>query len=164
MKLRRKESLCEEFTQADIANTISQLSQGIPANASFEQSSGVELVILDYIKKLEGYRIRLREIHWSTQKHSEHILTDNLIGELTSHEDAVGEISMGVLGIRIKVGQVVPTMPEETDLKSLLQAAVNSAIELKNKVEDDIAFSGLTNLLDDCIQELSKGKYLETLS
>lgn len=170
MRPRRRESLCEglndntKYTPTDIANTISQLSKEVPETTAQPQSDDVSVSILEYIKKVEGYRIRLREIHWSTEKHSEHVLTDSLISELTSHEDAVAEVAMGVLGIRIKVGQVIPTLPEETDLKSLLFAAVNNAIELKSKIEDNPQFAGLSNLLDDCVQELSKGRYLETLS
>ena len=169
-----RETLCEEFndsvkyTSADITNTINQLSKTVPAERLSEEpaspNNGIEESILEYIRKVEGYRIRLRELHWSTTKHSEHILTDNIMGILTEHEDNVAEVCMGVLGIRIKVGQVVPILPEANELKPLLDAALEDAVDLKTKVEDNDLFSGLTNILDDCIQELSKGKYLETLS
>lgn len=176
MKPMHKYTLCEEFdnsvkyTSTDIANTINQLSKTAPAeNTDMAEEpgsayNGIEESILEYIRKVEGYRIRLREIHWSTSKHSEHILTDNIMGILTEHEDSVAEVCMGVLGIRIKVGQVVPILPDANELRSLLDVALENAVDLKTKVEDNKLFSGLTNILDDCIQELSKGKYLETLS
>lgn len=169
--------LCEEFenktlyTPSDIEAKINELKPAIselsPESTDVPDNNAAGEAILMYIKKLEGYRIRLRELHWSTQKHSEHVLTDSLMSILTSHEDEVAEVTMGLLGIRIKVGQVVPELPQETDLRQLLNNILNAAVDLKMQLEDKQGkpiYAGLVASLDDCIQEISKGKYLETLS
>ncbi len=169
MRPRYRESLCEglddnvKYTSIDIANTINQLSKLVPDTPAKPQEAENNVEVLEYIKKLEGFRIRLREIHWSTERHAEHVLTDNLMGMLTTHEDEVAEVSMGLFGVRIKVGQVVPTLPEGTDVKSILSEVFRAALDLKTKIEDNPQYSGLANVLDDCLQQICKGKYLETL-
>ncbi len=155
----------EEYTQADVLSTIETL-RGNNATVSQDavENNSLRDEALDYIKELEGFRIRLREIHWQTERHSEHKLTDDLISEFESHEDEVAEIVMGLLGVRIQVGEVVPTLPEEKDLKGLLQHALNSAFHLKSVLTSTPGYSGLESLLDDFTQCISKGKYLQTLS
>ena len=156
----------QKYSQGEIANMVTKLSSNSEHlyEEPKQEENDVRLNVLEYIKKIEGFRIRLREIHWSTQKHSEHVLTDDLIKEFEEHEDSVAEVCMGVLGVRIKVGEVIPTLPEETTLKDLLVTALLAAVELKRNVETSPNFAGLVNLLDDFVQEISKGKYLETLA
>ena len=87
-----------------------------------------------------------------------------MISEFESHEDSVAEIVMGLLGVRIQVGEVVPELPAEKDLKGLLQHALNSAFHLKSKLTSAPGYSGLESLIDDFMQCISKGKYLQTLA
>jgi hypothetical protein len=155
----------EEYTQADVLSTIENLkgNNATVAQDAVENNS-LRDEVLSYIKELEGFRIRLREIHWQTERHSEHKLTDDLISEFESHEDSVAEIVMGLLGVRIQVGEVVPELPAEKDLKGLLQHALNSAFHLKSKLTSAPGYSGLESLIDDFMQCISKGKYLQTLA
>lgn len=119
--------------------------------------------ILSYIKEMEGWRIRLREFHWSTFKNSEHKLTDDFMSFMEGKEDEVAENMQGVLGMRIEVGDVVPTMPQANTLISLVQNILNSTTELKNAVSSAIPggkMDGLTNILDDVIKECGRVAYL----
>ena len=114
MRPYRKERLCEEiYSQADVLQTIDDLENQQPVSSMGDtptQTDKMRGAVLDYIRDIEGYRVRLREIHWSTKSHAEHKLTDDLISTFESHEDAVAEIAMGLLGVRIQVGEVVPNI------------------------------------------------------
>lgn len=117
-------------------------------------------VVLEYIKRIEGYRIRLREIHWMADHKSTHELADSLIYDLASYEDSIAEDMMGIIGYRIKVGTVIPKLPKSTELKALINEIVNDTIFVKASIEAVPVWTGIVNILDECIHMLNKSQYL----
>lgn len=166
--------LLEEFEEKYTPQELLQTIEKIKGNESPESTTvnskndiqigfgSVEEAVLDYIRKLEGYRVRLREFHWSASKMSTHELTDNLMSDLTDYEDSVAEETMGILGFRIKVGSIIPVIPEVSDLKSLLTSLISDTLTLRACVEDDKNFAGIVSILDDIEHDINKSKYLET--
>ncbi len=172
---RLLEDFEEKYTPQELLNTIQQIKGNLsPTPQTIEDDKNSTAVsipeaILLYIKKLEGYRLRLREIHWSTTKKAEHELSDDLMSDLTDYEDSIAEEAMGIFGVRVKVGDVVPEIPEAKDLKSLLSALSNDTLTLLASLEPEmgktnIPSGGIPSILEDIIHDLNKSKYLETLS
>ena len=167
----RDRKLMEEFEQKYTPQQLMNAIHAIKGNLSNEQLTGEELdtsdvgtsipeAILLYIRKLEGYRIRLRELHWSAAKKSEHELTDTLMSELTDYEDSIAEESMGIFGVRIKVGDIVPVMP-----KPLLVNLNSDTLTLLASLEnEDSIFGGIPSILEDILHDVNSSRYLETLS
>lgn len=120
--------------------------------------------VLEYIKYLEGVRIRLREIHWSVDKNSLHKLTDDMISEIEKTEDDIAEDLMGFCGFRIKVGEVVPNIPSASELGAVISELTEKTIELEASIEGDKKFNGIINVLDDLIHYLNKSDYLSTFA
>ena len=176
----RDRKLMEEFEQKYTPQQLMNAIQAIKGNLSNGQLSDEELdtsdvgtsipeAILLYIKKLEGYRIRLREIHWSTENKSKHELSDNLMSMLADYEDSIAEEAMGIFGIRVKVGDIVPEIPEGRDIKSILTSVTNDTLTLlaslePSEGETSIPSGGIPSILEDILHDLNKSKYLETLS
>lgn len=128
-----------------------------------QEMTSCEDAVLEYIKNLEGYRIRMREIHWDARNNSLHKLADALMSDLEDYEDAIAEDFMGLIGYRIKVGAVVPKLPKSTEFKSLINEILNDTLRLKSIISDLPAWSGIANLIDDCVHNLQKSKYLADL-
>lgn len=126
------------------------------------ESVNYQELILDFIQKLEGYRVRLREFHWSAEKMAAHKLTDDLMNTLVTVEDDIAEDLQGFLGIRIKVGTLVPVLPTATDIKSLLQVIIKETLTLRASIDGIPALTGIVSLLDDLIHSMNKSLYLET--
>ena len=118
--------------------------------------------VLDFIKYIEGVRIRLRELHWSTERHSSHILTDDIISALEECEDNIAEDLMGICGFRIKVGAVVPTMTNQVELNALLCELHEAVVRLCASIENDKFYGGIVNELEDLMHDIGKWKYLAT--
>ena len=172
----RDRKLMEEFEQKYTPQQLMNAMQAIKGNLSNGQLTDEELdtsdvgtsipeAILLYIRKLEGYRIRLRELHWSAVKKSEHELTDTLMSELTDYEDSIAEESMGIFGVRIKVGDIVPVMPKSVDTKTLLVNLNSDTLTLLASLEnEDSIFGGIPSILEDILHDVNSSRYLETLS
>lgn len=173
------EAFEEKYTPQELLTAIQQIkAKGnlasfplIDTESGQNDSVGTSLpeAILLYIKKLEGYRLRLREIHWSTTRKAEHELSDDLMSDLTDYEDSIAEEAMGIFGVRVKVGDIVPEIPEGKELKSILASLTNDTLTLLASLEPEegktnIPSGGIPSILEDIIHDLNKSKYLETLS
>lgn len=120
-------------------------------------------VVLSVIRKIEGCVIRLREIHWNAKRNSLHNLTDDIIEKLSEYEDDIAEDYMGLIGIRLKPGSIVPDIPESFDTIEVCNIIISAAIELKASVDDDTAYYGICNIIDDMVHYLNKCKYLASM-
>ena len=174
---RLLEAFEEKYTPQELLTAIQEIKTkgsltGMPAIAVDSNNTvgtSIPEAILLYIKKLEGYRIRLREIHWSTENKSKHELSDNLMSMLADYEDSIAEEAMGIFGIRVKVGDIVPEIPEGRDIKSILTSVTNDTLTLlaslePSEGETSIPSGGIPSILEDILHDLNKSKYLETLS
>lgn len=174
---RLLEAFEEKYTPQELLTAIQEIktkeklvdSPDIAADSNNTVGTSLPEAILLYIKKLEGYRIRLREIHWSTENKSKHELSDNLMSMLADYEDSIAEEAMGIFGIRVKVGDIVPEIPEGRDIKSILTSVTNDTLTLlaslePSEGETSIPSGGIPSILEDILHDLNKSKYLETLS
>ena len=117
--------------------------------------------LLDYICSLHGYLIRLKEIHWSTSSNAEHLLCDEVMDMVGECEDELAESAMGLYGVKIKVGELKPHLPNAEELKAMLRELVGETIEMKRKLSKD-SEAGLCNVLDDVICQANKFMYRST--
>lgn len=174
---RLLEAFEEKYTPQELLTAIQEIktkgsltgSPAIAVDSNNTVGTSIPEAILLYIKKLEGYRIRLREIHWSTENKSKHELSDNLMSMLADYEDSIAEEAMGIFGIRVKVGDIVPEIPEGRDIKSILTSVTNDTLTLlaslePSEGETSIPSGGIPSILEDILHDLNKSKYLETLS
>ena len=174
---RLLEAFEEKYTIKELLTAIQEIktngnligSPAIVVDSNNTVGTSLPEAILLYIKKLEGYRIRLREIHWSTENKSKHELSDSLMSMLADYEDSIAEEAMGIFGIRLKVGDIVPEIPEGRDIKSILTSLTNDTLTLlaslePSEGETSTLSGGIPSILEDIMHDLNKSKYLETLS
>ena len=163
--LRQDRMLLESLEDKYGTDAIAQVIMSI-ANKDMDQveeeSISPQEAVLDYIKYIEGVRIRLREIHWETDVHSKHILTDDMIGSLEDFEDNIAEDLMGMCGFRLKVGSIVPTMTTQVDLGALLCELDEATVQLCACIENNDCFKGIVNEIEDLLHKIGKWKYLAT--
>ena len=117
--------------------------------------------ILEFICSLHGYLIRLKEIHWSTNSNSEHLLCDSIMDTIGGLEDELAETAMGLYGKKIQVGELKPYLPNAEDLKPMLRELQSETLAVKKKLTSEKE-SGLVNILDDIIAAAQKYQYRAT--
>ena len=125
-----------------------------------KSGTGYPEMILSFIQKLEGVRIRLREIHWSTKSATEHEQTDNAMSVLIAMEDEIAESFMGLCDYRIQPGQIVPIFPETASYGEILKLMSRDTLQLIQALQNAPIFIGLLNKLEDLYVTLNKLTYL----
>ena len=113
---------------------------------------------------LEGYHQRLKELHWSTDNHSKHLLTDEIDGGVLEFEDALAEVVMGKLGEKFGKGDLKTMLPQSEELKGLLEELEKDVNEFEESIGGEHGFGGVYNVVDDFLSSINKWQYLETLS
>jgi len=116
---------------------------------------------IEFLSVLEGYHEALKLIHWTTTCKAEHLLTDDIDGDVLEFEDNVAENVMGILDDRITEG-LKSLLPNNKELKGLLNEMKDDVLEFRGEFEDDKDCTGLVNCCDDFLESINKWKYLST--
>ena len=118
-------------------------------------------IYIDYICSLHGYLIRLKEIHWNTDKNGEHILCDEMMDELAELEDEFAECAMGLEGKHFKLGDLEPYVPNAEKLTPMLKELEAETLKLHNELKSQHDME-LISILDDIVNFCNKYKYRST--
>ena len=116
---------------------------------------------MDYICSLHGYLIRLKEIHWSTDSNSEHLLCDEIMDMVRDCEDEFTESAMGLYDEKVKVGDLKPYLPNAESLKPMLKELVDETIAMEKSLNKDTE-AGLRSVLEEIICQANKFMYRTT--
>ena len=116
---------------------------------------------VDFICSMHGYMIRVKEIHWNTDNNAEHLLCDEIEDSIHDCEDRLAECIMGITNNKFKVGDLKPMLPNNTDLKKMLQEFEKETIDFKKGL-DEYKEGGLINICDDILECVNKFKYRTT--
>jgi hypothetical protein len=117
--------------------------------------------LMDYICSLHGYLIRLKEIHWSTDSNSEHLLCDEIMDMVRDCEDEFTESAMGLYDEKVKVGDLKPYLPNAESLKPMLKELVDETIAMEKSLNKDTE-AGLRSVLEEIICQANKFMYRTT--
>ena len=154
------ESLEDKYGRESLASAIALLANRTNVE---EPSITPQEAVLDYIMYLEGLRIRLREIHWESERNARHTLTDSMISDVESFEDGIAENLMGICGFRIHVGNIVPKITTMVDLCDLLDEFSKLTLQLCASLESNPEYTGIVNELEDMMNKIGRWKYLATM-
>lgn len=118
--------------------------------------------VLNFLSALEGYHSTLKMLHWSTERHSEHVLTDDIDSSVLKYEDKISEVAMGALDTRFGIGDLKCMLPQSKDLKSVLKELRADVNDFRDTA-DEKGMNGLVNILDDFTEDIDTWEYLRTL-
>ena len=119
---------------------------------------------IEFLSSLDGNHELLKGLHWSATSHAQHILTDEIDGEILEFQDKIAECVMGILDTKIGVGELKALLPNAKTLDALLKEMKKDVIDFKEFVGDSAEVSGLQNILDDLMSSINKWNYLRTFN
>lgn len=119
---------------------------------------------LEFLSICDGAHQLAKGLHWGADKHSQHILMDEVDESVLEYQDKVAEIVMGMIGDKYKPGELKSLVSNARDIKGMLNELESDVISYKTKIGDDKRMAALHNVIDDFLSDINKWKYLETLS
>lgn len=158
----------EELTAIDgiadlMGDDINRLFEEVYEEENNTIYSDRELVC-DFIMRLEGYTVRLKEMHWDADKKSEHEVTEKTYKLLYDLEDSIAEDMMGYLGSYITPGTIQPVLPKSESLEGLLNTIKDDAAEFYKRIEHDDNCIGIRSEIETFIHDMNQIIYLSKMS
>lgn len=126
--------------------------------------------ILNYLNRLEGYKTRIKNIHWSAkllpynEKEAVHVKLDEVFDELGDYQDSIAEVYMGALHKSLPMGFLKGNLPETNDPLELIEMLRGDLVSFHSQHKDDILYIGMINSTEDFIQTLDNKRYLTDLT
>lgn len=155
----------EFFSAQDLAAALNNYSRpaGLQQNPVDDEQVSPQEAILNYLKFLEGIRINIKGIHWSTRETKTHKVSSDLIKILDELQDSIAEDMQGFYGMRLKVGDLIPTDSKLESLPDIIKVVLNETIVLKASIVDIDGLDGIVSILDSAMHDLNVGRYLESM-
>jgi hypothetical protein len=79
--------------------------------------------ILKYIEQCEGWKVGIKNLHWSADNMSQHELCDDIASEISDFEDLVSEVEQSISG-KIKLNGFTPKSYKIVSLKSFVEDVI----------------------------------------
>ena len=149
--------LAQKYEQESIATAIVDI---IVNDSDKKENNDNGITLLNYIQFIEGVRVRLKEIHWSTKSATEHEQTDYAISSITTLEDEIAEAFMGVMNYRIVPGQIVPVYPSSENYKDILNDLSIQTLNVLKIFSQYPQLCGVVSKFEDMYVLLNKLMYL----
>ena len=118
---------------------------------------------INFINKLEGFKTKCKNLHWSATKKNIHVYLDEFLGILSDYQDSVAEDYQGILG------HMQPNVIE--GIKSQSLNALDFINEVKiatetfyNNIPNDTCYVGIKSETETFIHNIFKYKYLFEIS
>ena len=118
---------------------------------------------INFINKLEGFKTKCKNLHWSAPKKNIHVYLDEFLGILSDYQDSVAEDYQGILG------HMQPNVIE--GIKSQSLNAIDFINEVKiatetfyNNIPNDTCYIGIKSETETFIHNIFKYKYLFEIS
>lgn len=118
--------------------------------------------ILEFENRLNGYRTRVKELHFSAKRHSIHVILDDFSNSLAEYEDEVMEDAQAIHGQYIP-GEINPVLPKSLDSLSLLKEIRADLANMREFFSQPM-YAGCLTITDDFFHTVNKTIYLLRLS
>jgi hypothetical protein len=115
--------------------------------------------VLDFISQLEGYKTKIKELHWEDKSLPGHELAGDIEKMICDFEDSVAEDLQGVFGEDIKVNTLHPYSVKSATLKEFVDSLKNSAMLFYKKLDGD-DYIGARSEVEGFIHNINVKKYL----
>jgi len=138
------DTLFEEYKDKELAN------------------SGVGYFI-NYLNILEGYKTKIKNLHWAAFGLNIHVKLDDLLGTLDGYQDSIAEDCMGIYG-KMAPNVISGVACSHIDPLSTLEGLKEKVITFYDGLEIKAEMSGIKSETEVFIHDLNKFTYLFKLA
>ena len=135
----------------------------IKTNKEETTQISTEQFFINFINKLEGFKTKCKNLHWSAPKKNIHVYLDDFLSVISDYQDSIAEDYQGILG------HMQPNVIEGVKSQSL--NAIDFINEVKiatetfyNNIPSDTCYVGIKSETEAFIHNIFKYKYLFELT
>lgn len=116
--------------------------------------------VLDYIEECEGWKVGIKNLHWSADNLSQHELCDDIASLISDFEDLVSEVEQSISG-KIKLNGFTPKKYEIKSLKSFVNDVISSSKSFLTELDEmGENYVGIKSECETFIGEMQRKLYL----
>ena len=144
---------------------IDTLFSEVNISTSKEETTQIstEQFFINFINKLEGFKTKCKNLHWSAPKKNIHEYLDDFLGLLSDYQDGLAEGYMGILG-KMQPNAIKGIASDTLNAMDLLNEVIENTVKFYENIPEGTIYKGITSECETFIQNLNKYKYLFSLS
>lgn len=127
-----------------------------------EYSDSDRNLFLNFINKLEGYKTRIKNLHWAAPKRNIHVYLDEFLVIVSDFQDSLAETYMGILG-KMQPDAVRGIPAEGNDALTMINHLIEETEGFYEEIPEDTGYKGITSETETFLKDLQKYKYLFSL-
>lgn len=127
-----------------------------------EYSDSDRNLFLNFINKLEGYKTRIKNLHWAAPKKNIHVYLDEFLVIVSDFQDSLAETYMGILG-KMQPDAVRGIPAEGNDALTMINHLIDETEGFYEEIPEDTGYKGITSETETFLKDLQKYKYLFSL-
>lgn len=119
----------------------------------------------NFLKDLEGYKVKFKELHWNALTLNSHKLADSISDSLKEFQDSIAEDGFSMNGKFVN-NAFFPNKIESSTIKETLIMLTSTVIDFRkenNILPQEIGLNGILSVCDAYIHDLNKFLYLVDL-
>ena len=122
------------------------------------QSDNTQLFI-GFINRLEGWKTKCKNLHWSAPKKNIHVYLDEFLSILSDYQDGLAEGYQGILG-KMQPNAVKGIPSETLNAIDFIAEVRKETISFYDRLPKETIYKGITSECETFIQDINKFKYL----
>lgn len=129
---------------------------------ALESTSGIDFFI-GFLNKLEGWKTKCKNLHWSAPKKNIHVYLDDFLDVLSDYQDGLAEGIMGIFG-KIQPNVIVGISSNALNAMDFIDEVRSGTIAFYDKLPQETIYKGIASECETFIQNINKYKYLFSLT
>lgn len=133
-----------------------------PVDIEVDKNVSSSNVFIQFLNRLEGWKTKCKNLHWSAPKQNIHIYLDEFLEVLSSYQDSLAEGYMGIQG-KLQPNAIKGIASEVLNANDMISEIKFATLEFYEKLPPETVYKGITSECETFIQNINKYKYLFSL-
>ena len=140
---------------------IDTLFSEVNINTSKEETTQIstEQFFINFINKLEGFKTKCKNLHWSAPKKNIHVYLDEFLGVLSDYQDGLAEEYQGLLG-HMQPNVIKGTPCDCLNAIDFINEVKSNTYKYYDNIPEGTSYAGIKSECETFIHNILKYKYL----
>ena len=144
---------------------INTLFSEVNINISKEENTQIstEQFFINFINKLEGFKTKCKNLHWSAPKKNIHVYLDDFLSVMSDYQDNIAEDYQGILG-HMNPNVIEGVKSQSLNAIDFINEVTIATETFYNNIPSDTCYVGIKSETETFIHNIFKYKYLFELT